>query len=71
MKPKSLIDQILSTRLVSDHLGVNEGNIKLVEVMAACKKLKRGKATGPDGLPVDVFKELGKDNFVLLQKSIE
>ena len=33
----------------------------------AIRKLKRGKPAGPDGIPVDVFKELDLDGLMLFQ----
>ena len=34
--------------------------------MWAIKKLKRGKAARPDGIPVDVYKEMNEHQLVLL-----
>ena len=38
--------------------------------MWAMKKLKRGKAVGPDGIPVFVYKEMSKHQVALLYNLI-
>ena len=52
--------------MVSEDLGMNERNISMEELLWAIKKLKRGKAAGPDGIPVDVYKEMNEHQLVLL-----
>ena len=45
-------------RIITEDLNMNTGNITMEEVEWAVKKLKRGKAAGPDGIPMDCYKEL-------------
>ena len=65
--PQELIDQIDDERLVADLIGMDLTDISLSEIEGACRKLKRNKAAGPDGIPVDVYKELDKDSLELLR----
>ena len=41
-------------------------NIRRREVKRALKKMKNGKAIGPDGIPVEVWKSLGEEGIDLL-----
>ena len=52
--------------MVSEDLGMDERNISMEELLWAIKKLKRGKAAGPDGIPVDVYKEMNEHHLELL-----
>ena len=52
--------RIATESVVSEDLGMDERNISMEELLWAIKKLKRGKAAGPDGLPVDVYKEMNE-----------
>ncbi len=42
-------------------------SISREEVKKALKKMKKGKATGPDGIPVEVWKSLGDEGIDMLQ----
>ena len=66
-QPETLIEQIATERLVTDDLGLKVSDITLTELEGAIRKLKRGKAAGPDGIPVDIFKELDLDGLMILQ----
>jgi len=44
--------------------------ITLEEIVEQVKRLKRNRATGPDEIPLDVFKELTEDNLELIRKLI-
>ena len=66
-QPETLIEQIATERLVTDELGLKVSDITLAELEGAIRKLKRGKAAGPDGIPVDIFKELDLDGLMILQ----
>ena len=65
--PQELVHQIASDSLVTDDLRMNTGEITLSELEGAIRKLQRGKAAGPDGLPIDIFKELNPNgqNMIL------
>ena len=49
--------------VVLEDLGMDERNISMEELLWAIKKLKRRKAAGPDGIPVDVYKEMHNNNW--------
>ena len=66
-QPETLIEQIATERLVTDELGLKVGDITLAELEGAIRKLKQGKAAGPDGIPVHIFKELDLDGLMILQ----
>ena len=42
------------------------GDITMQELFWAIKKLKRGKAAGPDCLPIDCYKEMNRDQLHLV-----
>ena len=47
----------------------NEGltsGITREEVVKAIRKMKNGKATGPDNIPVEVWKSLGEEGIDML-----
>lgn len=46
-------------------LGMNLGDITLAELVWAIRKLKRNKTAGPDGLPVEIYKELTEEQLAL------
>ena len=62
-QPETLIEQIATERLVTDDLGIKVSDITLTELEGAIRKLKRGKAAGPDGIP----EELDLDGLMILQ----
>ena len=64
--PQELVHQIASDRLVTDDLRMNTGEITLSELEGAIRKLQRGKAAGPDGLPIDIFKELNPNGHNMI-----
>ena len=41
----------------------NRGLMTLEEIKETVRKLKRGKVRGPDGIPMDVFKEMDEDGL--------
>ena len=50
--------------IIKDKLNINCGDIQLKELTAVMKKLRRERATGPDGIPIEIFKELEEDNMI-------
>ena len=54
---------IATESVVSEDLGMDERNISMEELLWAIKKLKRGKAAGPDGISVDVYKQMNEKVF--------
>ena len=64
--PQRLIESISSERLVTNDLRMNLNDIAPSELREAIHKLKRGKAAGPDGLPLDIFKELDETGHQLI-----
>ena len=47
------------------NLGVTQ-SISRREVKKQLMKMKNGKAIGPDGIPVEVWKSLGEEDIVIL-----
>ena len=68
--PQELINQIATERLVADPIGLDLSDISLEEIEGACRNLKRRKAAGPDGIPVDIYKELDRKSLELLRALI-
>ena len=64
--PQRLIESISSERLVTNDLRMNLNDIAPSELREAIHKLKRGKAAGPDGLPLDISKELDETGHQLI-----
>lgn len=48
-----------------------EGNITILEIDSAIKKLKTGKAPGPDGYPAEFYKKFSAKLTPLLSKVFE
>ena len=57
-----------TTRIAAEDLGIPISDITMTELFCAIKKLKRNKAPGPDGLPVDCYKEM---DALQLQRLLE
>ena len=53
-------------RIVTEDLHMNLNLISMAELIWAVGKLKRRKAAGPDGLPVDCYKEMSKEQLELV-----
>ena len=47
-------------KIVTADLGMRLDDIDMRELFWAINKLKRGKAAGPDGVPVDCYKEMNE-----------
>ena len=53
-------------RIVTEDLHMNLNLISMAELIWAVGRLKRRKAAGPDGLPVDCYKEMSKEQLELV-----
>jgi len=58
----------LNKEIINKNIKFNVGPIKMKELMAAIKKLKRNRAPGPDGLTSEFFKELDYLNRIYVLK---
>ena len=43
-------------------MGAELGDISLAELQQVINKLERRKSTGPDAIPMELFKEMGEEN---------
>ena len=53
-------------KIIETDLGINTDEIKMAELMEAIRKMKRGKTPGPDGVPLEVFKELHEEQLQIV-----
>ena len=49
------------SKIITEELGIPTTDITMEEIVWAVKKLKRGKAPGPDGVPIELYKEMNTD----------
>ena len=49
--------------IIGNDLNINICEITMAELMEAIRKMKRGKTPGPDGVPLEVFKEMEGDQL--------
>ena len=51
------------SRIWEEDAPAREEELTVGEIRSVIRKLKRNKAAGPDGVPVDLFKEMGDENL--------
>ena len=56
LKVKISQDQV--DKIIKEDLNLNEEEITMDELKSTIKKLKNGKAPGPDEVPMEIFKEV-------------
>lgn len=49
-------------KIVEEDLGIQTGPFTIEEIRKAVRKMKTGKAAGPDGIPMEYLKAMGEDN---------
>ena len=62
-------ENISTSKIVHKDLNYNTEPPSLQEIKKAIKKLKRRKATGPDEIPIELFKEMDDDKLIHIQKN--